>query len=125
MELLVFAVAKDEPALRVPQNEGFGYVLDGIGQSDFGILVELIEGLLPGNIKDNADKVNATLRVSRGECGARPEPDKMSVGMAHAEFMVEAFGAVLHQVLHKAVKWRVIAMHEGRDIGGCQALVAG
>ena len=72
-----------------------------------------------------ADEVKAACPVTGCQCGAGPEPDKMPIGMAHAEFMVEAFGAVFHEIAHEAIKGGVMLMHEGRDIGGGQPFVAG
>ena len=85
--------------------------------------VPLDQRLLFGDVDGDADQVETAVAFLMGKFAARAQPDPASVGMAHAEFMIDRLQLGVGDLGGEAVEIDVVAVHQRVDLAESEQIV--
>jgi hypothetical protein len=113
VDFLIVLVPQHQAVVTVPQHEGFRGALDGVEQPLVCLYRALLQAMLLGDVHGNADQVG--LRRGRiDHLRAGPHPQIVTVGMAHAEQMVDLPDIAARHHLRNLVEVAVVRVDQMR-----------
>ena len=125
VQVLEIRIAQHQPVVGVPQHEGLGDGLDGVAQPHVGGDRALDQALLLGDVDGDADQMQTGLARLAHQLAARPQPDPVAVGVAHAEGVVDRGGFGFGELGGDIVELHVVGMHQRADVAEGQQVVLG
>ncbi len=123
MQLLEIGIAQHQSIIGVPQHEGFRDGFDSVTQAQVGSDRFLHQILLLGDVDGDADQMQAGLARLAHQLAARAQPDPMTVGVAHAEGVVDEGQFGIDQLGGELIKLHVIRMHQGAHVAEGEQIV--
>ncbi len=118
-------IAEHQAIFRVPQHEGFRNGLDGVAQPQVGLHGFLGEALVLGDVDGDADQMQAGVAGGLAELAADPQPDPVTVGVLHAEGLVDVLDFRGDQLIGDREQVDVVGFHQRVDLAERQQVAAG
>ena len=123
MQFLKVRIAQNQPVIGVPQHEGFRDGLDGVAQPQVGGDGAFDEILLLGDVDGDADQMQAVFAVLARQFAARAQPQPASVGVAHAEGMIDRLHLGVGELGGELIEIDVVMMDQRIDLAEGEQIV--
>jgi len=124
VQALEMRIAQHQPVLRIPEHECFRDRLDGVPQPHVRFDRARGEALLLGDVERDADQVTAAIAAGLGQFAAHAQPDPVTIGMAHAEGLVDMAHLARQQAIGNRHQVDILGVHQRIDLAEGEKVVA-
>ncbi len=125
VQALEVRVAEHQAVFRIPQHEGLGDGLDRVAQPQVGFHSLLGEALLLGDVDGDTDQMQAAVGSRLAQFAAHAQPDPVTVGVLHAEGLVDVLDFTGDQPVGNREQVDVVGFHQRIDLAEGEEVVAG